>query len=285
MARITLAPEQSSEKRNGRKYGDRPSHPIYVWNGILESKHRKKIGPALWEFLWCLDRITKEKEGVGIVLGGKPVIYAEIAEDFGVSEKTVQRHMERLSRQGYIAGILTPRGYSIRVPNSCKFRKQIGQKCPTTTADQPEGSHDATKEELRTRVSTQVGQKCPTAQDRSDPAPDKSVLANIRESSLSNQLEEAGEKATAARTAPLAPPSPPIMKNETATPTPSEEETVTPIPTFIAPLAKRKSIPREQNQRELDERRRLLLRQREEVLARFPGNGNSPKKAAATVNP
>ncbi len=282
MTQNTLACEQrSSEKSNGRKYRDKPSHPIYVWNGILESKHRKKIGPACWEFLWCLDRITKEKEGVGIVLGGKPVTYAEIAQDFGVSEKTIQRHMERLTREGYITGILTPRGYSLRVANSCKFKKQVGQKCPTTITAQPEGNRTATEQVLRTKVSTQVGQKCPATPDKSVHAPDKSVLPNIRESSLSNQVEEAVEESAAAKTAPLAPTLPPIKKNETATPTPSEKETATPIRKFIAPLSKRKSLPREQSHRDRDEKRRVLLKQQEEIIRRFPTNGNGAGKAAA----
>ena len=42
--------------RQERKYGKNRSYPIPVWNGILE--HCKKIGPAIWVFLWCLDRIT-----------------------------------------------------------------------------------------------------------------------------------------------------------------------------------------------------------------------------------
>lgn len=49
-----------------------------------------------------------------------------------------------------------------------------------------------------------------------------------------------------------------------------QEETATPIPIFIPPLAKRKSIPGEQNKRELDERRRLLLRQRRRCTSEIP---------------
>jgi biotin operon repressor len=200
-----------------RMYGEDLSHPIYVWNGILEPKHRKKIGSALWEFLWCLNRITKEKDGIGSVLGGKPVTYEEMAEELGVSTKTIQRHMERLFREGYVDPVLTPRGYSLRVPNSCKFPKRVGQKCPTTQAN---GGLQATQ----TKVSTQVGQKCPTTQDRSVHPPDKSVLPNIRVSSLSKHLEEAVEEAAAAKTAPRAL-STPSLKRES-----SEKEPATAAP-------------------------------------------------------
>src|SRR5207247_741153 len=73
---------------HGRKYGDRESHPIYIWNGVLESKHLKRIGPALPLYLWLIDRTTKEHQGVEDVLGGKPVPGEEIAKSMGMDERT-----------------------------------------------------------------------------------------------------------------------------------------------------------------------------------------------------
>ena len=55
------------------------SYPFPVWSGLLE--HRAKMGPAIWEFLWCLDKITTETDGVGWVLGKQPVKAARIAKD------------------------------------------------------------------------------------------------------------------------------------------------------------------------------------------------------------
>jgi len=160
---------------NGRKYGDRPSHPIYVWNGVLEAKHRKRIGEAIWEFLWCLDRITQERDGVGLVLGGKPVKCEDVAEGFGVSERTTRRHFDILEREGYIERTLTPYGYTIRVRNSRKFRvKEVGQECPTSNRTG------------RTNLSDLTGQECPTS-------PDKSVRPNKEKA-----VEEASEEAAAA---------------------------------------------------------------------------------------
>jgi biotin operon repressor len=159
---------------HGRRYGDRESHPIYIWNGVLEPKHLKRIGPALPLFLWLIDRTTKEHEGVGDVLGGKPVPGEEIAESMGVDERTIRRWMDLLERQGYIGRTLTPRGYNVRVMKSCKFPKRtavVGQDCPTT-----EGSG-------RTEMPGVVGQECP-------PTPDKSVRPN-KSKQLSKQKEEA----------------------------------------------------------------------------------------------
>ena len=120
---------------HGRKYGEQPSYRFSVWNGLLEAKHRKRIGPAVWEYLWCLDRITKEINGVGVVLGGKPVNSVEIAKSFGVGEKTVRVHLDRLEGGQYIERTLTPRGYSIKVLNSDKFGKKIAVSGRTETPD------------------------------------------------------------------------------------------------------------------------------------------------------
>lgn len=91
-----------------------------MWNGILD--HAKRIGSALWEFLWCLDKITKEAAGTGVVLGGAPVKVGEIASDLGKGEHSVRRNLDRLERAGYIERTRTPYGFTIRVGNSCKFQ-------------------------------------------------------------------------------------------------------------------------------------------------------------------
>jgi hypothetical protein len=106
---------------HGRKYGEKLSRPIYVWNGLLERKHFEKIGPAIWLFLWFINAVTFEKDGNGFVLGRTPINCADIAEDFGVNEQTVRVHLGRLEEGGYIKRTLTPRGYSVQVLNSAKF--------------------------------------------------------------------------------------------------------------------------------------------------------------------
>lgn len=130
---------------HGRKYGDRPSHPFYVWNGVLEAKHRRRIGPAIWEFLWLLDCITKEKDGIGKVWNGKPINYQKIAASFEVNEKTIRSHFDRLEEKGYIERTLTPRGHSIRVLNSKKWTKS-GRK---EMSDHPAKMSDHLEENVR----------------------------------------------------------------------------------------------------------------------------------------
>lgn len=104
---------------HGRKYGEKESRPIPVWNGVLE--HCRRIACAIWVFLWCLDKITEERDGAGIVLGGAPVKIAQIAADLGLGEHAVRRQCESLERENYIWRRRTPYGFVIEVLNSRKF--------------------------------------------------------------------------------------------------------------------------------------------------------------------
>ena len=103
----------------GRTYRGEPSRPIPVWNGVLE--HRDRIGEALWEFLWCLDRITEERNGIGLVFGGAPVKLGRIVADLKGDKESVRRHLKKLEKDKYIRMRRTPYGQVIEVLNSKKF--------------------------------------------------------------------------------------------------------------------------------------------------------------------
>jgi DNA-binding MarR family transcriptional regulator len=96
-----------------------------VYSGLLTAQHREKIGPAIWEFLWFVSKVTKEiqEEGEtwGIVLGGRPVKLAEIADELGGSERTVKRNVARLKEEGYIETVRAPYGEIYKVRKSKKF--------------------------------------------------------------------------------------------------------------------------------------------------------------------
>jgi hypothetical protein len=85
-------------------------------------EHCRKIGSALWEFVWCLDKITEESDGIGVVLGGAPVKIKQIANDLARSEHTVRRNLDRLQDGNYVNRTRTPYGFTIRVRNSYKFQ-------------------------------------------------------------------------------------------------------------------------------------------------------------------
>jgi hypothetical protein len=123
---------------HGRKYGEKDSHPIPLWNGVFE--HYDRIRDALWEFLWCIDAITKEKDGIGLVLGGSPVKLKRIVADLKADKETVRRHLKNLAAENYIRVRRTPYGQIIEVLNSKKFgiwRKEKPQNTVSPPIEKP----------------------------------------------------------------------------------------------------------------------------------------------------
>jgi hypothetical protein len=102
-----------------RRFGQKESFPFPLWNGLLE--HRKRLGSAIWEFLWCLDKITAEKDGIGFVWHGAPVKARQVAADLQEEERLARCNLQKLQRQGYVQLRRTPYGQVIEVPNSFKF--------------------------------------------------------------------------------------------------------------------------------------------------------------------
>jgi hypothetical protein len=150
---------------HGRKYRDGDSHPLPIWSGILE--HRKRLGLAIYEFIWCIDKVTKEHatdsdgKSDGLVLGGASVKLQQIAKDLGEDYRTAQRNMDLLESENYITRKRTAYGFSVMVHNSRKFKiwgnrvdksvqsgsGESGQMCPVS--------------------GVETGQKCPERLDRS----------------------------------------------------------------------------------------------------------------------
>ena len=118
------------------------SYPFPVWSGILTRRHRAAIGISVWTFLWFLDRVTAEKYGWGIVLGGKPVKDREIARCLGVHENSVRRDRRALLSGRYIECTRTPYGFTYRVRNSRKFgvwgKKRVTRSCDSEERESQE---------------------------------------------------------------------------------------------------------------------------------------------------
>lgn len=115
---------------------------ISISNGLLTAEHREKIGPAIWEYMWLIDKITKvDDDGKGHVLGGKPIKLDDIG--MGQHHNTVSRNMSRLEEQKYIETTRTPYGMTIRVLKAKKrFTKSsdslnLGGDSPKMGGDSP----------------------------------------------------------------------------------------------------------------------------------------------------
>lgn len=99
---------------------------IQITNHLLEPKHYLAMDSAVWLFMWLLDKMTSISEnGVGAVLGGRPIKFEEVGKTMGISERTYNRWVKRLQEAGYINIKKAPYGLIISVN---KAQKAFGQK-------------------------------------------------------------------------------------------------------------------------------------------------------------
>lgn len=100
---------------------------IEIKNNLLERKHFVAMGMSVWLYMWLIDRMTSiGEDGIGLVLGGKPIKYDEIKKEFGISQSTYTRWIDQLEKYPYIKAIRTPYGISYRVFKAHKrFKKRI----------------------------------------------------------------------------------------------------------------------------------------------------------------
>lgn len=96
-----------------------------VSSGLIDPKHKKAMGPALWVFEWCIDRQTDEE---GNVMYGRSLKISRIAGAIGSSLPTARRYVSRLVKSGYLSVKRTGHGVSIRVLNQKKWRHPSDQK-------------------------------------------------------------------------------------------------------------------------------------------------------------
>ena len=105
------------------------TYMIPVSNGLFA--HRKKIGSAIWAFLWLINATTKERPGPdgkaeGLVCGGWPVPLSKIADALDMSRDAIFEHLSQLTKAGYIRkidhGVGRPNGYA--VVNSKRYRNR-----------------------------------------------------------------------------------------------------------------------------------------------------------------
>ena len=106
---------------------------ISVSNGLLKNGHRQRMGEAVWEFMWLIDKITKiDEKGMGLILGGKPINLDDLADDLGVHKNTVCRNLEKLEREKYIVIKRAPYGLIIGVNKAKKRFNRNGDSTPKT---------------------------------------------------------------------------------------------------------------------------------------------------------
>lgn len=102
-------------------------HGFYVSEGLLAPEHYKRIGPAIWEFLWLIDHETKDG---GKVLNGAPITIERIRGELGGCERIVRYHLQQLETFGYIKRVrLKHQTYTYTITHSKKWLKAPVENC------------------------------------------------------------------------------------------------------------------------------------------------------------
>jgi hypothetical protein len=110
---------------------------ISIKNDLLEPKHWKAMGESVWLFMWLLDKMTSiSEDGVGKVLGGKPVKSEDVTKDLGCHPQTYRNYFRTLLEGKYINSRRTPYGIVISVNRADKIfgstKKEIVKKVSIT---------------------------------------------------------------------------------------------------------------------------------------------------------
>ena len=100
---------------------------ITIKNDLLEPKHCKKMGSSVWEYMWLIDKMTSiSEEGIGKILGGRPIQLKEISLELGKAESTVSENLSKLEKEGYTNIVRAPYGLVITVNKAWKnFGKRV----------------------------------------------------------------------------------------------------------------------------------------------------------------
>lgn len=94
---------------------------IEIKNNLLDSKHVEAMGISVWLYMWMIDKMTSiGEDGVGLVLGGKPIKFNEVGEELGIGERTYTRWVKDLSEGGYLNVKRTPYGLIFSVNKAFK---------------------------------------------------------------------------------------------------------------------------------------------------------------------
>ncbi len=131
---------------------------------LFEKQHHQRMGAAIWLYGWLVLRQTNQREGVGWVLGGKPITYREIEEETGFNCRTLERWMRDLRRAGYIQTDAVPAGLVVRIMKAKKFPKtpQAGRRFEAPLRTLAEGptrdcARDANEAQSLQQVTGRIG--------------------------------------------------------------------------------------------------------------------------------
>ncbi len=214
--------------------------------GLFEQKHRKAMGEAVWLFGWlCMRQSQINGSGEGLPHYGNPLTFAEIAEDTGFPASTLRKWAAVLTRTGYIHTRRTgnlglvffihkAKSKAKSGKNSCKVADKSTAKCGQSADAQVRPDMDAPSEQVRPSL---------------DGVPPKDGRTYANKSFENEQVIE--------------------NTNTLTSKSLSNYNTQESVSSLFKKAARKLQPPRGMSQASLDERRRLLLRQSEEIQAKY----------------
>ena len=112
---------------------------IPMSNGIFS--HWKRMGEALWLFMWYIDKTTREELEQRRALNRarlrwRPVPDSRPAHDMGCTKRVIGIWRRRLRADGYISTLRTPIGRTVKVRKSKKWLREVfvSQRLPATSS-------------------------------------------------------------------------------------------------------------------------------------------------------
>ncbi len=179
---------------------------IEIKNDLLDPKHIGNMGVAVWMYMWCIDKMTSiNEDGVGKILGGKPIKFEDIGDDLGIPMRTYRRWIVTLKKYGYINLQRTPYGIIISVNKAHKhFGKRYAKSGTSLFPDVPETAHlsdksgtsnktiqlDSTINTIATEVANEFSFKDEIKKMEDSPRRDINIIAlylDVRKPDLKNK--------------------------------------------------------------------------------------------------
>lgn len=154
---------------------------VKVRSGLLEPKHRKKLGARIWLYLHILDRADWDTGTV------KDWTDGDTAKRMKMPQRTVQDQRQRLVEDGYISSVQSFQSLTITIHNWVNPREYSGEVYNGTEKLSP-----SRKQEFRTHGNKS---SVPIQSESSVPLPSSSHINHIKES----QLKEGRKRPTPAR--------------------------------------------------------------------------------------
>jgi hypothetical protein len=151
-----------------------------ISRGLLE--HKERMGSAIWEFLWFVDKVTEDvPDGTGkshgLVLGGHPVSLAQIAGDLKEHVDTAKRNVKALELGGYIVRRRLPENRcAYVVANSRKWLWRDRRQGINALTHR--GENAPTDVDARAKMHPAQGQEC-THREGENALANKETLQNL----------------------------------------------------------------------------------------------------------